>query len=60
MHVCVIEVFETITRDSGGHLQMGQGEVSAGLSAKLKSALILEKRLIIFIYKLNFSCNMLF
>ena len=36
MRVCVIEVLETITRDSGGHLERGEGEVSAGLFPKLK------------------------
>ena len=43
MCVCVIEVFETTTRDSGAPLEGGEGEVSRGLFAKLKSALILEK-----------------
>ena len=43
MRVCVIKVFETITRDSGAQLEGGEGEVSPGLFAKLKSALILEK-----------------
>ena len=39
----MIDVFETITRDSGAQLEGGEGEVSPGLFAKLKSALILEK-----------------
>ena len=43
MRVCVIEVFETITRDSYAQLEGGEGEISPGLSAKLKSTLILEK-----------------
>ena len=43
MRVCVIEVFETITRDSGAQLEGGERKVSPGLFAKLKSALILEK-----------------
>ena len=43
MRVCVIEVFETITRDSGAQLEGGEGKISPGLFAKLKSALILEK-----------------
>ena len=43
MRVCVIEVFETITRDSGAQLEGGERKISTGLFAKLKSALILEK-----------------
>ena len=44
MCVCVIEFFETITRDSGAQLDGGEGEVSRGLLAKLeKSSVILEK-----------------
>ena len=58
MRVCVIEVFKTF-RDSGVQLEGGEWKVSPGLFAKFKSALILEKMLIIFIYELNFSFNML-
>ena len=43
MRVCLIEVFETITRDSGVQLEVGEGKVSPGLFAKFKSAPILEK-----------------
>ena len=43
MRVCVKEVFETITRDSGAEIGGGEGKVSPGLFAKFKSALILEK-----------------
>ena len=44
MCVCVIDFFETITRDSGAQLDGGEGEASRGLLAKLeKSSLILEK-----------------
>ena len=43
MRVCVIEVFETATTDSGVQLEGGEGKVSLGLFAKFKSALILEK-----------------
>ena len=43
MRVCVIEVSETITRDSGVQLEGGEGEVSPGLFEKLKSTLCLEK-----------------
>ena len=43
MRVCVKEVFETITRDSGVEIGGGEGKVSPGLFAKFKSALILEK-----------------
>ena len=43
MRICVIEVFETITRDSGVDIGGGEGKVSPGLFAKFKSALILEK-----------------
>ena len=43
MRVCVIDVFETITRDSGAQLEGGEEQVSPGLFGKLKSALILEK-----------------
>ena len=43
MRVCVIKIFETITRDSGAQLEKGEGDVSLGLFTKLKSALILEK-----------------
>ena len=39
----MIEVFETITRDSGAQLEGGEGKIAPGLFAKLKSALILEK-----------------
>ena len=46
MCACVIEFFETITRNSGAQLEGGEGEVSLALFAKLKkkSVLILEKK----------------
>ena len=43
MRVCVIEVFKTITGDSGVQLEGGEWKVSPGLFTKFKSALILEK-----------------
>ena len=44
MRVCVIEVFERITRDSGAQLEGGEGKVSPSLFVKLKSALTLENK----------------